>query len=261
VPVDEPRLLSDDELPPAAPTRTAPTALSVTSLVTYARCPKQFYWSVVRPLPRQSSAAARLGTEVHRWIEQRAGRQLALLEPETDDDDLDPDPDTMPGGADLRTALQQSFLDSPYAGLDPLRVEAPFVVVVGGRMVRGRIDAVYEREGRTELVDFKTGNRPAPGDASARTQLDLYGMAAIDTWGVEPERLRTSYCYLRAGGPAEIDAVDWDPALLGEVRGRLGRALDGLTLGRYPATGGSWCHRCDFLAFCPSGQAAVEHER
>src|SRR5205085_7271943 len=115
-------LLEDDELPPAAPTRTAPTALSVTSLVSYARCPKQFYWSVVRPLPRQSSAAARLGTEVHRWIEQRAGRQLALLEPEVDDE---LDPDAVPAGVDVRsgvdvrTALQQSFLESPYADLDP----------------------------------------------------------------------------------------------------------------------------------------------
>jgi DNA helicase-2/ATP-dependent DNA helicase PcrA len=258
VAVDEPRLISDDELPPTAPTRAAPTALSVTSLVSYARCPKQFYWSVVRPLPRQSSAAARLGTEVHRWIEQRSGRQLALLEPESD---ADLDPDALPSGVDLRTALQQSFLDSPYAELDPVRVEAPFVVVVGGRMVRGRIDAVYERDGRTELVDFKTGSRPAPGDASARTQLDLYGMAAVDTWGVDPDALRTSYCYLRADGAAEIDAVDWDTALLGDVRDRLGRALDGLTLGRYPATAGPWCRRCDFVAFCPSGQAAVEQDR
>ena len=254
----EPRLLSDDELPPAAPARSAPTALSVTSLVSFARCPKQFFWTVVRPLPRQSSAAARLGTEVHRWIEQRSGRQLALLEPEADDD---LDPDAVPAGAAIRAALQQSFLDSVYADLDPVRVEAPFVVVVGGRMVRGRIDAVYERDGRTELVDFKTGSRPDPGDGSARTQLDLYGMAAVDTWGIDPGDLRTSYCYLRTDGQAEIDAVDWDQATLTEVRARLGRALDSLTLGRYPTAAGPWCRRCDFLAFCPNGQAAVDPNR
>jgi DNA helicase II / ATP-dependent DNA helicase PcrA len=262
VATDEPRLLSDDELPPTAPTRTAPTALSVTSLVTYARCPKQFYWSVVRPLPRQSSAAARLGTEVHRWIEQRAGRQLALLEPEAPPElAADLDPDQLPPGPDVRTALQQSFLASPFAALDPARVEAPFVVVVGGRLVRGRIDAVYERGGRVELVDFKTGRRPEPGDASARTQLDLYGLAAVETWGVDVDNLRTTYCYLRADGPAEIDPVDWDASLLAEVRGRLGRALDGLTLNRYPATAGPWCRKCDFLSFCPSGQAATDGER
>jgi RecB family exonuclease len=262
VTTDEPRLLSDDELPPTAPARTAPTALSVTSLVTYARCPKQFYWSVVRPLPRQSSAAARLGTEVHRWIEQRAGGQLALIELDSPPElAADFDPDRLPPDLHVRAALQQSFLESPYAALDPARVEAPFVVVVAGRMVRGRIDAVYERDGRVELVDFKTGSRPAPGDASARTQLDLYGLAAVETWGVDVEHLRTSYCYLRAGEQAEIDAVDWDAALLGEVQGRLGRALDALTLNRYPATAGPWCPKCDFLSFCPSGQAATAEER
>ena len=34
--------------------RPSPTALSVTGLVTYSRCPRQFYWTVVRPLPRRS---------------------------------------------------------------------------------------------------------------------------------------------------------------------------------------------------------------
>src|SRR5438093_218001 len=39
--------------------RAAPSALSVTALVSLARCPKQFWWSVVRPLPRRPSPAAR----------------------------------------------------------------------------------------------------------------------------------------------------------------------------------------------------------
>ena len=33
------------------------------------------------------------------------------------------------------------------------------MLAVGGHLVRGRIDASYERDGRTELVDFKTGRR------------------------------------------------------------------------------------------------------
>src|SRR5207247_834514 len=102
------------------------------------------------------------------------------------------------------------------------------------RVVRGRIDAVYDRDGRTELVDFKTGLRPAEGDPSAQSQLDLYGLAAVETWNVEPSRLRTSYCYLRTDGPAEIESLDWDDAALESVRERLRRALDGLTAGRFP---------------------------
>jgi len=249
-----PRLLDDDQLPPAAAARRAPTALSVTSLVTYARCPKQFYWSVVRPLPRQSSAAARLGTEVHRWIEQRSGRQLALLEPEVEPD---LDPDAAPLGSGERAALQRSFLKSPYADLEPVRVEAPFVIAAGQHLVRGRIDAVYERDGRLELVDFKTGHRPGEGDASAGVQLELYGLAAVDTWEAEPHRLRTTYCWLRSDGPAELESVDWTAADLDAVRTRLAATLDALVAGRYQPTPGGWCRSCDFLSFCPAGQATV----
>ena len=234
--------------------RSAPAALSVTALVTYARCPKQFYWTVVRPLPRRSSAAARLGTEIHRWIEQRAGRQLTLIEPDADDE---LDPDHLPRGIDVATALRASFLASPWASLDPVRVEAPFALAVARHLVRGRIDAVYERDGRLELVDFKTGRPAAEGDKGAGTQLDLYGLAAVDAWGTEPERLRTTYCYLRTDGPPQIVASEWDASTLGGVRSRLTSTLDALAEARYGPTPGPWCQGCDFLSFCPAGQTAT----
>src|SRR5439155_27029436 len=37
-------------VPVARAPRAAPTTVSVTNLVSYARCPRQFYWSAVRPL-------------------------------------------------------------------------------------------------------------------------------------------------------------------------------------------------------------------
>ena len=248
------RLDAVDVAVPATAARTAPPALSVTGLVTYARCPKQFYWTVVRPLPRRSSAAARLGTELHRWIEQRAGRQLSLIEPEADEE---LDPDRLPGGVDVAAALRGSFLASPWASLDPVRVEAPFALAVGGHLVRGRVDAVYERDGRLELVDFKTGRPAADGDRAAGTQLDLYGLAAVDAWGTDPERLRTTYCYLRTDGPPLVVESEWDASILGGVRTRLASTLDALAEARYGPTPGSWCHGCDFLSFCPAGQAAT----
>jgi len=250
----------DTVVPPARPAvvggaaRTAPTALSVTAMVTYARCPKQFYWSVVRPLPRRSSAAARLGTEVHRWIQLRDRRQLALIEP---DDDPDLDPDTMPDEAHIGTRLKASFLASPWAGLDPTRVEAPFVLALGRHIVRGRIDAVYERDGRLELVDFKTGRRTGTADPSAGVQLDLYGLAAVDTWGAAPAGLRTTYCWLRGDGPPEVESTDWSAATLERVRTEVTAALDRLAAGRYEPVTGPWCGACDFLTACPDGQARV----
>ena len=235
-----------------APLRSAPSTLSVTGLVTYARCPKQFFWSVVRPLPRRSSAAARLGTEVHRWIQQRSDRQLSLIDPEVDDD---LDPDELPADAGLRRGLQDSFLVSAWADLDPVRVEAPFVLALGKHVVRGRIDAVYEHDGRLELVDFKTGRHVPGADPSAGVQLDLYGLAAIDTWGADAARLRTTYCWLRPGEPPLVESTDWAPAMVGKVRGGVVDTLDRVAAGRFSPTPGDWCRSCDFLAVCPAGRS------
>jgi hypothetical protein len=247
-----PALFDAGSLPPpaSASLRPVPTAASVTSLVSYARCPLQFYWSDVRPLPRHGSAAARIGVEVHRWIEERSGRQLTLLEPDEVSDE--------PGGAGVAAGLRQSFLESVFAPLEPEKVEAPFLLVVDGRVVRGRIDAVYRRDGKLELVDFKTGRRPAEGDPSAFAQLDLYALAAVDTWAADPSSLRTTYCYLRADGPAELDSRDWTVADVDAVRARLHATFTAIAASSYPANPGAWCQRCDFLPYCKLGQAWTE---
>ena len=238
-----------------APPRKVPTAISVTGLVTYARCPKQFYWTVVRPLPRRSSPAARLGTEVHRWIEQRAGRQLSLLDAGRDDVD---DADALPADEGTMAALKASFLASPWASRDPQRVEAPFVIAAGGHLVRGRVDAVYERDGRLELVDFKTGRPAPPGDGPATLQLNLYGLAAVDAWGADPNRLRTTYCYLRTEGPPALLSADWHVESLAAVRSELAATLDRLAADRFEPTPGRWCRGCDFLPSCAAGQRRLE---
>jgi DNA helicase-2/ATP-dependent DNA helicase PcrA len=236
----EGRLLHVEPSVPAVP-----NVLSVTNVVTYARCPKQFYWTVVRPLPRRTSTAARIGSAVHRWIERRPDRQLVLIE---DDPEVDRDPSVV-------AALQASFLESPFGNLAPTRVEAPIALARRGWLLRGRVDETYERDGRFEIVDFKTGRQPAPGDASAATQLTLYGVAATDAWGVDPDRLRTTYCYLRTDGPAEMVSVDWDRATLDRSRDELDALLDRLAAGQFDATTGPWCTGCDFRASCAAGSA------
>ena len=191
--------------------------------------------------------------------ELRANRQLRLLEPE-------PEPYVSPGewGDDKISpaeALEASFLRSPFADLDPERVEAPFVLAVAGRLVRGRVDAVYRRDGRVELVDFKTGRRPATGDGGATTQLDLYALAAVQAWREDPDALRTTFCYLRAGEAAELDSSDWDSARLEEVRQQLEAAMSRLPADTFAPVAGGWCQRCDFVEVCPAGQQSVSTVR
>jgi DNA helicase-2/ATP-dependent DNA helicase PcrA len=215
--------------------------LAVTGLVSYARCPRQCYWDVVERRPRPLRPAARIGSLVHGWIEREAAGQGSLLAAESEPD---------AGIAELKAA----FLASPWAERRPRAVERPFVLSAGRTTVRGRVDAVYDFDGGLEIVDFKTGRRPAPDDAGAGFQLGLYALAAVECWGWEPAGLRTTEWYVRESAGV---TRDWDAAAVDVVRGRLAEALDGVAAGRFGAVPGSYCRRCAHVAACPEGQAAT----
>lgn len=239
------RLLHD--LPPA-PEPTLPR-LAVTGLVTYARCPRQCYWDVVERRPRRMRPAARIGSLVHGWIEREAAGQGSLLAAEDE-------PDAW------IAELKAAFLASPWARRRPRAVERPFVLSAGGTTVRGRVDAVYdladESGGREEklpgleIVDFKTGRRPASDDAGAGFQLGVYALAAVDCWGRDPAGLRTTEWYVREGAGV---TRDWDAVSVEAVRNRLSALLDDVAAGRFGPVPGSYCGRCPHLAACPEGQA------
>ena len=90
--------------------------------------------------------------------------------------------------------LQAAFLRSPYARREPVAVEAPFELVLGATVVRGRIDAVYETEGGFEVVDWKTG-----GEQADPLQLAVYRLAWAQLHGLPPERVEAAFLYVRSG--------------------------------------------------------------
>lgn len=230
-----------------------PRTVTVSAVIDYARCPQRFCWSVVRPLPRFSGPAARIGTEVHAWIERRSSGQASLLELEEAPDLLAEELAGEPGRVER---LRRAFLESRFARLVPLYAERPFLLPVGDRYVGGRIDAIYGTpEGPWEVVDYKTGRPPPEDDPLARAQLDLYALACIEVWGKRPEDLTLTYLYL-ATGQERTHHVD-DPA---SVRERLTGWLKLIAAGRFEPTPGEHCRWCDFRSFCPAGAAWVaEH--
>ncbi|MFL5790094.1 MAG: PD-(D/E)XK nuclease family protein, partial [Actinomycetota bacterium] len=220
-----------------------PLTLSASSLMDHALCPKRFYWTRVRPLPRFSGPAARIGTEIHRWIERRAAGQGRLLE---SDDTVDLTQEELAGDPGRVDRLRQAFLGSRFADRTPLFAERAFLLRVGAFAVGGRIDAIYgEADGPWEIVDWKTGS----GRADA-LQLELYGLACTEIWHKAPEDLTLTYYYL-----ARDEAVSHpmgDPA---DVRARVETTLSSIEAGTYEPTPGRWCTFCDFKGFCDAGKA------
>jgi DNA helicase II / ATP-dependent DNA helicase PcrA len=229
---------------------TEPTPLTVgaSALITYTQCPKRFYWSTVRPLPRFSGPAARIGTDVHAWIERRARGQGQLLEiddrPDLTDEELAGDP----GRVDR---LREAFLGSRFADATPLFAERAFLLRLGGFTVGGRIDAIFGSvEGPWEVVDWKTGKRPPADDPSVGLQLDIYGLASVEIWGKSAAEVTLTYLYLATG--EEVTKPMDDPAA---VRERIVKSLEAIGAGAFDPTPGAWCRHCDFRSFCDAGQA------
>ena len=188
-----------DELAAArAPVRDVvlPRTLSASQVVALADDPDDFARSLARPMPRKPSTAARRGTAFHAWVEH-----LFDARPLFDTDELAGAAD-LPDEPDVALAdLREAFARTPYAELKPYAVEAPFELVVGGRLLRGRIDAVYrsvDDPDGFDVVDYKTGLRPS-NPAAVALQLAIYRLAWAGIAGVPVESVGAAFLYVRTG--------------------------------------------------------------
>ncbi|MFP8940505.1 ATP-dependent DNA helicase [Streptomyces fenghuangensis] len=179
-----------------------PPALSATQLVRLAADPEGFARDLARPMPRPPRpAAARRGARFHAWVESRFEElELPLHDPEElpgggEEGEAYPGDDGIADEKDL-AALKEAFGRTPYAHRTPYRVEAPFRLVLAGRVIRGRIDAVYrDADGRFEIIDWKTGHS---GRADP-LQLAVYRLAWAERHGLPPEAVGAAFLHVRSG--------------------------------------------------------------
>ncbi|MFL6054390.1 MAG: ATP-dependent helicase [Actinoallomurus sp.] len=194
-----------------------PAHLSVSSLVTLARDPAALARQIRRPLPRPPAPYARRGTAFHRWLESRWGQQRLLHL-----DDLPGASDEGAAGDDELGTLQAAFEGSAWADREPHEVEVPFETMIGDRLIRGRMDAVFRTDdGGYEVVDWKTG-RPPTGDEArvVSVQLAAYRIAWAQLADVPVEKVSAAFHYVAANRtirPADLLDADGLAALLERI--------------------------------------------
>ncbi|MEU6297051.1 UvrD-helicase domain-containing protein [Streptomyces erythrochromogenes] len=182
-----------------------PPALSASQLLRLAADEQGFVRDLARPMPKPPQPAARQGTRFHAWVESRFDElPLPFL------DVLDPVAD-LPGaagsgsGQDIADeadldALKAAFERSPYADRPPHRMEAPVQLTLAGRVIRGRIDAVYRTTDDNgdvayEIVDWKTG-RTTEADP---LQLAVYRLAWAEATNTPLDRVAAAFLHVRSG--------------------------------------------------------------
>ncbi|MEU3190783.1 ATP-dependent DNA helicase [Streptomyces sp. NPDC006992] len=191
-----------------------PRTLSASQLLRLAADPEGFARELARPMPRPPQpAAARRGTRFHAWVESRFEElPLPLLGPEElpgadGEGRYAGEPPQITDERDL-AALKEAFERTPWAHRTPHRVEAPFQLALAGRIVRGRIDAVYRNRAPDgsvtfDIIDWKTG-RSREADP---LQLAVYRLAWAEQEGVPLSSVGAAFLHVRSGElvrPAEL---------------------------------------------------------
>jgi DNA helicase II / ATP-dependent DNA helicase PcrA len=175
-----------------------PGQLPVSALVTLARDPAELARQIRRPMPRGPVPHATRGTAFHLWLERRYG-QLPLIDTDELPDAAD-DETARPGDPDL-AELTARFEAGAWAGRWPAEVEVPFETLIGDRVVRGRIDAVFADApgGGYDVVDWKTGRQPDSEleKRAVAVQLAAYRLAWAALADVPVDQVRAAFYYVR----------------------------------------------------------------
>jgi len=183
----------------------APESMSASALMRALTDPEGLAIDILRPMPSAPAPQARRGTDFHAWVETRFGQQSLL------------DPDDLPGAADHEinsdealADLKAAFEASEFAHREPVAIERPFSLVLGGRVVRGRIDAVFAHGDRFEVIDWKTGS----GRGLDPMQLAIYRLAWSQLEGIDLDRIDAAFYLVSESRLTRPESFPDLPALL-----------------------------------------------
>ncbi len=152
--------------------------------------------SVLRPIPQVASLQAQKGTIFHAWAEEYLGiDEFSVRNPDISDDDPQ----------DLRE-WKKRLMESQWAQKYRVySVEQPIVVDLWGRIIKGKLDAIFEGSLANPqnvdcltIVDWKTGRRPQNKDEEAAKliQLDVYRLLLSEFLGRPIESIDAALYYV-----------------------------------------------------------------
>lgn len=201
--------------------------------------PEQSALDYARPMPQRPTAASLVGNLFHAWVEsmftdQSAGaRFLDGLEPDIDEGGDAGLARASSADRDRLETFKTTFMNSRFSPtkIRPTHVELPIDAPLGGRTVRGKIDAVYEHpDGTVEIVDWKTGVPPRGAEQrrSRELQLMLYAHAYAESYRVPLDRVSATLYYLAADEELRIDRILPRQELLELLRAAEARATKAL---------------------------------
>lgn len=234
-----------------------------THIAVYNECPRFYLLRQEFGFESAAGVPALLGTLVHFTIEdlhhalmagtEITGRRLeawidehyaALAGPGMDDYELKDE-------AYRHVERYRHYLDERGGSVHSSEL-AVSAFVGGEYLMNGKLDAVLKKDGRYEIIDFKTGRKPQSDEEQLRykRQLLLYALLWEQRTGLRAEELRLFYTGEREGRQVvayerdeeELRALSYDMA---ETIRRIEAKQFDISDSPLPA-----CGRCDFSWYC-----------
>ena len=221
---------------------------TVTDLVAFANCPRQYYlghYLGFEGRPRKPAeveadevgglSASDLGTQVHALL---AGSAV----PQPDEEALR-----------LAGVFRQSPLGRRLERASRVEREFDFLMAVEDLVIRGQVDLWFEEGGELVIVDYKTDSVTA-AEAHRRArdhalQLRLYALALERFTGRAPDR-----AWLYFLRPNTVVEVDLAQSLLERPEQVVRDFEEAQSKLDFPLNEGERCHRCPFFRdLCPAG--------
>ncbi|GAA2236989.1 ATP-dependent helicase [Herbiconiux moechotypicola] len=238
-----------------------PVRIPASRFKDYVADPQAVLRTLRRPMPERPFRQTRLGTRFHSWVENRfrdrGGELLAAASPssgdldafadelEFDDDDLGDDAGasgaSAPGVSALESAtwraadelddderrlaeLIATFERSEFAERDAVEVERELHLVLGGRIVVCKIDAIFAEGDGFLVVDWKTGKAPRDEEELQlkQLQLALYRLAYARWAGIDVERVDACFYFVSDDAVVRPTMLDDEAELERLVRSTLG---------------------------------------
>jgi len=110
--------------------------------------------------------------------------------------------------------------------------------------ITGKVDVIIDRDGETEVREYKTSTKVVTSPEQPALQVRLYSLG-LKNLGYEVTK--GSVVYLNEG---KMDMVDVDSTDLGKAKQSAEQILSNLQCHKYDAMPGEFCGVCDYKRIC-----------
>jgi len=234
--------------------------LSFSQIDTFNTCPLQYRYRYIQRIPVPPSSAASFGESMHKTLrdfyqEIRDGRKLS----KTDlmkmlEINWSPVGYASKAHENKRKKQGERMLADFYEKFDaktiPKDLEQPFIIKVSPQLkIGGKIDRVDEKEGKLEIIDYKTGRVLDQNDIDKSLQLTVYALAATDggLYGRKAKDVILTFYFLET---TEKKSTKRTVEQLKQARNELLEKAKEIEKSNFEPTPSNMCDYCDFKLLC-----------